>query len=194
MIRVRLKLATAEDMPREEVEAVEPAATGDAPVDFSQKRLLLVEDNQINMEIASMILTQMGFALETAENGQIAVDMASASEPGYYDLVLMDIQMPVMDGYTATRTIRALDDPALASVPIVAMTANAFAEDVQAAMDAGMQAHIAKPVDIAVLHKTLQEVLGKYRTIRRHIWRCLFRHLLLADFSIYLRGLPARSC
>ena len=109
-------------------------------------------------------------------------------------VVLMDIQMPVMDGYTATRTIRALDDPALASVPIVAMTANAFAEDVQAAMDAGMQAHIAKPVDIAVLHKTLQEVLGKYRTIRRHIWRCLFRHLLLADFSIYLRGLPARSC
>jgi len=125
---------------------------------------LLVEDNQINMEIANMILTQMGFAVETAENGQIAVDRVAASEPGYYDLVLMDIQMPVMDGYTATRTIRALEDPALAGVPIVAMTANAFAEDMQAAKDAGMQAHIAKPVDIAVLHRTLQEVLRERRS------------------------------
>ena len=88
----------------------------------------------------------------------------AASEPGYYNLVLMDIQMPVMDGYTATRTIRAMKDPALAGVPIVAMTANAFAEDVQAAKDAGMQAHIAKPVDIAVLYRTLQEVLRERRS------------------------------
>lgn len=159
VIRVRLKLAEAADLPREESTAEEPAPDGDAPVDFNGRRLLLVEDNQINMEIASMILTQMGFEVETAENGRIAVDRVSASEPGYYDLVLMDIQMPVMDGYTATRTIRALDNPARAGVPIVAMTANAFAEDVQAAMDAGMQAHIAKPVDIAVLHRTLEEVL-----------------------------------
>jgi len=159
VIRVRLKLAEAADLPREENAADEPAPDGDGPVDFNGRRLLLVEDNQINMEIASMILTQMGFEVETAENGRIAVDKVAASEPGTYDLVLMDIQMPVMDGYTATRTIRALDDPALAGVPIVAMTANAFAEDVQAAMDAGMQAHIAKPVDIAVLHRTLEEVL-----------------------------------
>lgn len=103
-------------------------------------------------------------AVETAENGQIAVDRVAASEPGYYNLVLMDIQMPVMDGYTATRTIRALEDPALAGVPIVAMTANAFAEDVQAAREAGMQAHIAKPVDIAVLHRTLQDVLRGRRS------------------------------
>ncbi len=103
-------------------------------------------------------------AVETAENGQIAVDRVAASEPGYYSLVLMDIQMPVMDGYTATRTIRALEDPALAGVPIVAMTANAFAEDVQAAREAGMQAHIAKPVDIAVLHRTLQDVLRGRRS------------------------------
>ena len=158
VIRVRLKLATEDDMPREETGAA------DAPVDFNGKRLLLVEDNQINMEIASMILTQMGFAVETAENGQIAVDMVTGAGHGYYDLVLMDIQMPVMDGYTATRTIRALDDAELARVPIVAMTANAFAEDVQAAMDAGMQAHIAKPVDIAVLHRTLQDVLRGRRS------------------------------
>ena len=158
VIRVGLKLASAEDLPREETE--EPAQTVDAPVDFTQKRLLLVEDNQINMEIAKMILVQMGFDVETAENGQIAVDRVTASRPGYYDLVLMDIQMPVMDGYAATRMIRALENPAQANVPIVAMTANAFAEDVQAAMDAGMQAHIAKPVDIAVLNRTLQEVLS----------------------------------
>ena len=94
---------------------------------------------------------------------EVLVSVA-ASEPGYYNLVLMDIQMPVMDGYTATRTIRALEDPALAGVPIVAMTANAFAEDVQAAKEAGMQAHIAKPVDIAVLHRTLQDVLRERRS------------------------------
>ena len=157
VIRVRLKLAEEADMPREEVAEPAKPQAAEQPVDFTGMRLLLVEDNLINMEIASMILTQMGFAVETAENGQIAVDRVAASEPGYYSLVLMDIQMPVMDGYTATRTIRALEDPALAGVPIVAMTANAFAEDVQAARDAGMQAHIAKPVDIAVLHRTLQE-------------------------------------
>ena len=159
VIRVRLKLAEEADMPREEVAEPAKPQAAEQPVDFTGMRLLLVEDNLINMEIASMILTQMGFAVETAENGQIAVDRVAASEPGYYSLVLMDIQMPVMDGYTATRTIRALEDPALAGVPIVAMTANAFAEDVQAARDAGMQAHIAKPVDIAVLHRTLQDVL-----------------------------------
>ncbi len=164
VIRVRLKLAEAADMPREEVAEPAKPQAAEQPVDFTGMRLLLVEDNLINMEIASMILTQMGFAVETAENGQIAVDRVAASEPGYYSLVLMDIQMPVMDGYTATRTIRALEDPALAGVPIVAMTANAFAEDVQAAKEAGMQAHIAKPVDIAVLHRTLQEVLRGRRS------------------------------
>lgn len=106
-----------------------------------------------------MILEQMGFSLETAENGQAAVDMVAASQPGHFDAVLMDIQMPVMDGYAATRAIRALDNTELASVPILAMTANAFREDVQAAMDAGMQAHIAKPIDIGDLTKTLRSVL-----------------------------------
>jgi CheY-like chemotaxis protein len=128
-------------------------------VDFTGKRLLLVEDNAINMEIAKMILEQMGFIVETAENGQIAVNLVSASQPGYFDAVLMDIHMPVMDGYTATRSIRALENKALANVPIVAMTANAFQEDVNAAIDAGMQAHIAKPIDLSVLTKTLLSIL-----------------------------------
>ena len=106
-----------------------------------------------------MILTQKGFLVETAENGKIAVDMVSGSEPGYYDAILMDIQMPVMDGYTAAKAIRLLDNPALAKIPILAMTANAFQEDVQAAKEVGMQAHIAKPVDVNVLMKELSAVL-----------------------------------
>ena len=128
-------------------------------MDFSGKRLLLVEDNMINMEIAQMILTQLGFVIETAENGQIAVDMVSASEPGYYDLILMDIQMPVMDGYTATKTIRVLKNRKLAQIPIVAMTANAFAEDIRTSEEAGMQGHIAKPIDVNVMIQTLTNVL-----------------------------------
>ena len=128
-------------------------------MDFSGRRLLLVEDNEINMEIADMILTQMGFIVEKAENGQIALDKVAASEPGYYDAVLMDIQMPVMDGYTATRAIRSLENRKLAKVPILAMTANAFQEDVQASMDAGMQGHIAKPIDVSNLMDTLSSVL-----------------------------------
>jgi len=126
--------------------------------DFSGRRLLLVEDNEINMEIANMILTQAGFAVETAQNGQIAVDMVKDSQPGYYDAVLMDIQMPVMDGYTAARTIRKLNNPDLADIPILAMTANAFKEDKDAAMESGMQAHIAKPIDIGVLMSTLDNI------------------------------------
>ena len=106
-----------------------------------------------------MILTQAGFAVETAENGQIALDKVIASKPGHYDAVLMDIQMPVMDGYEATKAIRGLEDKALAGIPILAMTANAFKEDERAARKAGMQAHIAKPIDVSVLMKTLAEVL-----------------------------------
>ena len=159
VIRVQFQIAEEADIPKEELASTDD--DGEASVDFSQKRLLLVEDNMVNMEIANMILTQLGFTVETAENGQIAVDRVAASEPGYYDLILMDIQMPVMDGYTATRTIRSLENEALASIPIVAMTANAFAEDVQAAKDSGMQAHIAKPVDIAILTRTLKEILQK---------------------------------
>ena len=127
--------------------------------DFSGKRLLLVEDNAINREIASMILSDMGFMIENAENGKIAVDMVSSSKIEYYDLILMDIQMPVMNGYEATKAIRSLEEKALSSIPIVAMTANAFKEDEKAAKDAGMQGHIAKPLDIDKIRITLNDVL-----------------------------------
>ena len=163
VIRLKFKLAEEKDLPAgESKSADQPADEGAAEpeIDFSQKRLLLVEDNMINREIAQMILSQAGFTVETAEDGQAAVDMVSASAPGYYDAILMDIQMPVMDGYEATRQIRSLTDPALARIPILAMTANAFKEDVQAALDAGMQAHIAKPIDVGVLMKALTDVLA----------------------------------
>ena len=122
-------------------------------------RLLLAEDIEINREIAGMLLANLGFTIDFAENGQEAVDKVAASVPGYYKGVLMDIQMPVMDGYEASRAIRALDDKELAGIPIIAMTANAFSEDVKNAMDAGMNAHVAKPIDMKVLKGVLQEVL-----------------------------------
>ena len=128
---------------------------------FTGKRLLLVEDNMINMEISGMILSQAGFEVDTAENGKIAVEKISASEPGYYSAVLMDVQMPVMDGYTATKAIRKLDNKDLAEIPIIAMTANAFKEDEEAALNAGMQAHIAKPIDVDKLLQTLTTVLSQ---------------------------------
>ncbi|MBR1781242.1 MAG: response regulator, partial [Oscillospiraceae bacterium] len=152
---VRLRFPLTEGA--EETQREAPSAPA---VDFSRVRLLLVEDNLINREIASMLLTQAGFQLETAENGQIAVDLVSASEGGYYDIILMDIQMPVMDGYAAARAIRALDDPALAGIPILAMTANAFQEDVQAARDAGMNGHIAKPLDVDRMFATITATLA----------------------------------
>ena len=155
IIRLKLKLATEEDLQKDS------SPEDEEEVDFTGKRLLVVEDNAINMEIACMILIQQGFQVDTAENGKIALDMVSSSPPGTYDAILMDIQMPIMDGYAATRAIRALDNKELADIPILAMTANAFQEDVQAAKEAGMQAHVAKPVDVAVLIKELKTVLKK---------------------------------
>ncbi|MBQ7174948.1 MAG: response regulator, partial [Lachnospiraceae bacterium] len=128
-------------------------------ISFEGLRALLVEDNMINMEIAQMLLEQAGFLIETAENGEIAVEMTTASEPGYYDVILMDIQMPVMDGYTATKAIRTLPDAGLADIPIIAMTANAFQEDIKKAEEIGMNGHIAKPLDIRSMKATLQHVL-----------------------------------
>ena len=133
---------------------------GKKEVNFSGMRLLLTDDVMINREIAAKILARFGFTVDTAENGQEALDKVTACEPGYYRAVLMDIQMPVMDGYEATRRIRALEDRELASIPVIAMTANAFAEDVQKSKEAGMNAHVAKPIDINELHKTLTEILG----------------------------------
>lgn len=122
-------------------------------------RILLAEDNELNQEIAVAILEGAGFSTEVADNGQIAVDMLSRSEPGYYRLILMDVQMPVMDGYEATRTIRKLENPLLASIPILAMTANAFEEDKQEALRSGMNGHIAKPINIEILMKELDKVI-----------------------------------
>ena len=155
IIRLKLKLATEEDLQKDS------SPEDEEEVDFTGKRLLVVEDNAINMEIACMILIQQGFQVDTAENGKVALDMVSSSPPGTYDAILMDIQMPIMDGYAATRAIRALDNKELADIPILAMTANAFQEDVQAAKEAGMQAHVAKPLDVVVMIKELKTVLKK---------------------------------
>ena len=122
-------------------------------------RILLAEDNELNQEIAQAILEEAGFTVEIAENGRAALNMLARSEPGYYQLVLMDVQMPVMNGYEATRSIRALEDPALSGIPILAMTANAFEEDKQTALKCGMNGHISKPIDIEKLLETLKNVI-----------------------------------
>ncbi|MBQ3378607.1 MAG: amino acid permease [Clostridia bacterium] len=156
IIRLKLRLAEQGD-----ISEASMSDTHEESYDFAGTHILLVEDNMINMEIATMILEQLGFEVEKAENGQIAVEKITSSEPGTYDLVLMDIQMPVMDGYTATKAIRALDNVELSGIPIIAMTANAFTEDVHAAKKAGMDGHIAKPIDIKVVQKTIADVLNK---------------------------------
>ena len=137
----------------EQKESTENAA------EFAGKRLLVVEDNALNREIAVTMLEEAGFAVDTAENGKLAVDKVRESAPGYYDLVLMDIQMPVMNGYEATRAIRALPDAEKAALPIVAITANAFDEDRQNAAKAGMNGHLSKPFDMQQLLAMIEEVL-----------------------------------
>lgn len=126
--------------------------------DFGGKRVLVVEDIELNREIAEFILEESGFVVETAPDGTDAVDMVSKSEEGYYDAILMDVQMPIMDGYEATRTIRALPRKDVETLPIIAMTANAMEEDKEAALMNGMNAHIAKPLDI----DQFLTILGKY--------------------------------
>ena len=111
-------------------------------------RLLLAEDNQLNAEILETLLADRGARVITVSNGQQAVDKFYANQPGTFDAILMDVMMPVMDGLTATQTIRALNHPDAATIPIIAMTANAFQEDAQKCLDAGMNAHLAKPLQI----------------------------------------------
>ena len=139
--------------------AAEPDVLPEAQADFHGRRVLLVEDNELNREIAVEILHEYGFLVDTAENGAIAVDKVRSSPAGRYDLVLMDIQMPVMDGYTATRRIRALNDPARAAVPIVAMTANVFEEERKRAFDCGMNGFLSKPLVIEALIAALRDIL-----------------------------------
>ena len=127
--------------------------------DFRGRCILLVEDNELNSEIAVEILNEYGFLVDTAENGADAVKKVKNSKPGKYDLVLMDVQMPVMNGYDATKQIRALDDPALAEITILAMTANAFEEDKKKALECGMDGFLSKPIVIEELISTLQKNL-----------------------------------
>ena len=127
--------------------------------DFKGKHILLVEDNELNREIAQEILREYGFLVDSAENGAVAVEKVSTAAPGSYDLVLMDVQMPIMDGYTATRKIRALDDPARAKLPILAMTANAFDEDRRNALESGMNGFLSKPIVIDDLVQELHKIL-----------------------------------
>ena len=128
-------------------------------IGFKGRHILLVEDNELNREIAQEILREYGFRVDTAENGAVAVEKVRTAAPGSYDLVLMDVQMPVMDGYTATRQIRALDDPALAKIPILAMTANAFDEDRRNALENGMNGFLSKPIVIGDLVQELRKIL-----------------------------------
>lgn len=121
-----------------------------------------MEDNALNIEIAVELLKVAGAEIDCAENGQEAVEKFEASPPGYYDVILMDVQMPIMDGYTATRKMRAGGHPEAKTIPILAMTANTFIEDIDAAYAAGMNGHIAKPVDVKTLYQTIEGVLGAH--------------------------------
>jgi PAS domain S-box-containing protein len=126
---------------------------------FNGRSILLVEDNELNQEIAMEILKEAGFEVDVADDGAVAVEKMKAAKPGRYDLILMDIQMPILNGYDATRQIRGLERKEIAGIPIIAMTANAFEEDKQAALEAGMNGHIAKPIDVGMLMAALEEIL-----------------------------------
>lgn len=123
-------------------------------ISFENKRILLAEDNELNMEIAKELLEDIGFEVDGAEDGKVCTEMFANSEEGYYDAVLMDIRMPVMDGYTACKMIRSMDRSD-AGLPIIAMTADAFSEDMKKSMESGMDEHVAKPIDIDKLHQVL---------------------------------------
>ena len=145
---------------QEDGETAAPLSGGEAP-SFQDRRMLLVEDNELNREIACEILLDTGAQVECAGNGKEALDLFLASAPGYYDVILMDIQMPVMNGHEATRAIRGLSRPDAATIPIVAMSAKAFAEDIAASREAGMNEHITKPLDIPRLMQCLDHWIGQ---------------------------------
>ena len=126
---------------------------------------MLVEDNEINLEIETEILQELGFAVDMAEDGSIAVEKLKQAGPGRYDLVLMDVQMPVMDGWQAARAIRALPDPALARIPIIALSANVFDSDIRRSEESGMDAHLPKPLDVPQLLEAIEALDG--RQVRR---------------------------
>ena len=151
-ITVKLKAVAQETEPETVPEA-------EAEVELTGRRFLIVEDIDLNAEILADLLDMEGMLSERAENGQIALDMFGKSEPGYYDAIFMDLRMPVMDGLEATRRIRRLNRPDAKKIPILALTANAFEEDVKASLDAGMNVHLPKPADIDLLCRTLRSLL-----------------------------------
>ena len=157
------KLDEKKQPAREREQAEKDGVQPDQTPSFTDKKLLLVEDNELNREIAVAILSKYGFVIDTAENGQEALNKVAASKPGDIDLVLMDVQMPVMDGLEATRRIRRLNNPQQASIPILAMTANAFNEDRDIALEAGMDGFLSKPIDVEELIRTLQRVFSGAR-------------------------------
>lgn len=126
-------------------------------------RILVAEDNDVNWEIISMLLQMYGVESERAENGQLAVDRIKQAKEGDYQLIFMDIQMPVMNGIEATKAIRALDDPWVSGIPIIAMTADAFSENVAECFAAGMNGHIAKPIDVKLVLKEIRRIKGGMR-------------------------------
>ncbi len=140
-------------------EGAAPAESGRLCSDLAGRRILVVEDNELNLEIAVELLSASGAVVESARDGREAVERFTDSATGYYELILMDVQMPVMDGYAATRAIRALERSDAATVPILAMTANAFAEDVEKSRECGMNGHISKPIDLEEMGRKLSEVL-----------------------------------
>lgn len=134
-------------------------STEDILAHLKGRRILLVEDNEINLEIETELLAGLGFDIETAEDGSIAVEMVKSSAPGYYDLILMDIQMPVMNGRQATKAIRRLENTSLSRIPIVALSANAFESDRQKSIESGMDAHLTKPIDLPLLLETMAKTM-----------------------------------
>jgi len=156
LFKSRLVRVLREALGLDHEEKVSPLETF-SQEDFSGRRVLLVEDNEINIEVAKELLGMVGIQVEMATNGQLAVDAVKEKEPGYFDLIFMDIQMPVMNGYEAAKAIRASGRKDMEEIPIIAMTADAFADDIKRAEEAGMNGHISKPVDIERLEEALKK-------------------------------------
>ena len=135
------------------------SAKGEISASSGACRVLLTEDNEINRELGVEVLKSAGFEVETAENGKIALEKVIAAEPGYYTLILLDIQMPVMDGNAAARAIRALPDRERADVPIIALSANSLEEDRKRSMESGMNGHIAKPIQLSELFELMEKII-----------------------------------
>lgn len=146
---------------KEPIKCENQKAHAESKRNYKGKKALLVEDNELNREIATAIIEEIGLEVDIAEDGTDAVNMMSSAEGRKYDLIFMDIQMPKMDGYTATREIRTLDDPKCANIPIIAMTANAFEEDRKKAIKAGMNGHIAKPISADAILENLEQIFGR---------------------------------